>query len=182
MSLDLHTHCTLQPFIPNIIILYDYDHHNRWINVVLLLIKFQTLLRFHSDPFVIYNPKKDSAFHIYRFPASSRGEYMCAVWTVHIHGLWIPAMTQGQSGFTSHWLSFTVPKVTHLVWEFCSPKESFGRWALRVLGILYSHHWFTVPFNAFPRWSSFWEIIAPVLCSAGSVHPSFQSSAHLRFC
>lgn len=99
---------------------------------------------------MIYNTKQDSAFHIERFPASSRDAYMCAVWTVHIHGLWIPAMAQGQSGFTSHWLSFTVTMVTHLVWEFCSTKESFGRRTLRILVILYSHHWFTVPFNGFP--------------------------------
>lgn len=79
MPLDLHTHCTLQPFIPNISILCDYDYRNRGINVVSLLIKFQTLLRFHSDPFVIYNPKQDSAFHIEMFPASNRVEYMCAV-------------------------------------------------------------------------------------------------------
>lgn len=58
-------------------------------------------------------------------------------------------MAQGQSGFASHWLWFTVSKVTHLVWEFCSIKESLGRRTLRTLGILYSHHWFTVPFNSF---------------------------------
>lgn len=140
-------------------------------NALLLLIKFQTLLRFHSDPFAIYKPKQDSAFHIERFPASSRVEYMCAVWTVHIHGLWIPALAQGQSEFTSHWLSFAVPKVTHLVWEFCSTKESLGDglWGSWVFYILVIGLQF--PLMAFPRWSSFWEIIVPVLDSAGSVHP-----------
>lgn len=61
-----------------------------------------------------------------------------------------PSYGKGQSGFASHWLSFAVPKVTHLVWEFSSTEESFGRQALRILGILNSHHWFICPFNGFP--------------------------------